>query len=65
MLGLGQTTAKLAEYRRKWENLLASAKGADAAGVEPRRSFPRTRGDRPVPGYRGTAYLVSSPHARG
>ena len=36
MLGLGQTTAKLAAYRRKWEKLLASAKGADAAGGAPR-----------------------------
>jgi feruloyl esterase len=36
VLGLGQTTAKLSEYRRKWEKLLASAKG-----VVPARGAPR------------------------
>jgi poly(hydroxyalkanoate) depolymerase family esterase len=41
VLGLGQTTAKLARYRRQWENFLAAAKGADAAGDAPRA--PATR----------------------
>ncbi len=41
MLGLGQTTAKLARYRRQWENFLATAKSADAAGDAPRA--PTTR----------------------
>ena len=33
MLGLGQTTAKLARYRRKWEKVLATAKDAGAASA--------------------------------
>ena len=37
MLGLGQTTAKLARYRRQWERFLAAAKttGATAANTAP------------------------------
>jgi poly(hydroxyalkanoate) depolymerase family esterase len=36
VLGLGQTTAKLARYRRHWEKFLATARGADATGDAPR-----------------------------
>lgn len=32
MLGLGQTTAKLARYRRQWEKFLSTAKASGASG---------------------------------
>jgi poly(hydroxyalkanoate) depolymerase family esterase len=41
VLGLGQTTAKLARYRRQWEKFLSTAKASEVAGdAAPPRTTP-------------------------